>query len=253
MFLAPPDSWGRTPHRRGRSLSWWDAESQCTLVVAEPAAEPALWKQFVSGVQRIYRKYGVEQAIDLDALNRQNDTALFCVGVNDQGTVAGGLRVKGPLTRVEECHAVTEWHGQPGLGTVRARIADRLPAGVLEIKSAWVTDDPGQSGSLTEALGRLGLHCMDLLGARFIVATTAGHALDRWLTTGGVLAADVPAAPYPDARYETRMVWWDQRTFGNLADSKLMDTFRAEAQRLTRRRIAMDAADELAAAAKDFV
>lgn len=253
MFPAPPDSRGRTLHRRGRSLSWWDAESQCTLVVAAPAAEPELWRQFVLGVERIYRKYGVEQAIDLDALNRQNDTALFCVGVNDQRTVAGGLRVKGPLTNVEECHAVTEWNGQPGLGTVRAMIADRLPFGVLEIKSAWVTDDPGQNSSLTEALGRLGLHCMDLLEARFIVATAAGHALDRWLTTGGVLAAGVPAAPYPDARHETRMVWWDQRNFGDLADPELMATFHAEAQRLRRRRIALDAADDLAAAAKGFV
>ncbi|GAA4820294.1 hypothetical protein [Tomitella cavernea] len=34
--------------------------------------------------------------------------------------------------------------------------------------------------------------------------------LDRWCSSGGVVADAVPATPYPDARYRTRIMWWDR-------------------------------------------
>ena len=30
--------------------------------------------------------------------------------------------------------------------------------------------------------------------------------------------APIPATPYPDKRYRTRMMWWDRRTFVNHAE-----------------------------------
>lgn len=32
------------------------------------------------------------------------------------------------------------------------------------------------------------------------------------------MVAHIPAAPYPDERYRTKMMWWDRRTFANYAD-----------------------------------
>ena len=31
------------------------------------------------------------------------------------------------------------------------------------------------------------------------------------------VVAPVPATPYPDDRYRTKMMWWDRRTFANHA------------------------------------
>lgn len=217
------------------SLRWWDAESNCTIIVAEPSAERELWTEYVRGAQHSYHKHGVEQALDVAALHRGDDTALFCVGINESGSVVGGLRAKGPYSAVDECHAVAEWSGQPGLSAVRKMVADRLPFGVVEVKSAWVTDDPEQSRALTDVLARMPLHCMTLLDIQFAVATAAAYVLKRWLSSGGVLASKIPATPYPDARYQTKMMWWDRRTFANHADPKQLSTFFAESVNMSPR------------------
>ncbi|MGE2712754.1 hypothetical protein ACQI4L_01715 [Mycolicibacterium litorale] len=229
-----------------RSLSWWDAASQCTIVVAHPSTEPELWADYVRGAQLSYQKHGVERALDTTALERGDDTALFCAGLNEAGQVVGGVRAKGPYTAVDQCHAVVEWSGQPGLDAVRKMVGDRLPFGVVEIKSAWVSDDPEQSRALTDVLARVPLHSMVLLDVQFAVATAAAYVLNRWLSSGGVLAGKIPATPYPDARYQTKMMWWDRRTFANHADAKQVSTFFAETRQVTAQ---LNRTGELAAAA----
>lgn len=214
------------------SPRWWDSDSGCTIVVAEPAAEPELWAEYVRGAHDSYRKHGVEAALDMGALRRRTDTALFCAGVNESGRVVGGLRVKGPYQSTDECHAVAEWSGQPGLEAVRKMVSDRLPFGVAEVKTAWVTDDPEQSRALTNVLARMPLHSMTLLDIQFAVATAAAYVLKRWLSSGGVLASKIPATPYPDSRYQTKMMWWDRRTFANHADPAQLSAFFAESNHL---------------------
>ncbi|OBB77751.1 MULTISPECIES: hypothetical protein [Mycolicibacterium] len=216
-----------------RNPTWFDSASQCTIVLAQPSTEPELWAEYVRGAQLSYHKHGVERALDTGALERGDDTALFCAGINQAGQVVGGVRAKGPYTAVDECHAVVEWDGQPGLTAVRKMVGDRLPFGVVEIKSAWVSDDPEQSRSLTDVLARVPLHSMLLLDAQFAVATAAAYVLNRWLSSGGVLAAKIPATPYPDARYQTKMMWWDRRTYANHADPKQVSTFFAETRQVT--------------------
>lgn len=215
-----------------RRLTWWDDASQCTIVVAHPSTEPELWADYVRGAQTSYHKHGVEKALDTTALERADDTALFCAGISTAGQVVGGLRAKGPYAEIDECHAVVEWSGQPGLTAVRKMVGDRLPFGVVEMKSAWVSDDPEQSRALTDVLARMPLHSMTLLNAQFAVATAAAYVLNRWLSSGGVLAAKIPATPYPDARYQTKMMWWDRRTFANHADPKQVSTFFAESRQV---------------------
>jgi hypothetical protein len=97
-------------------------------------------------------------------------------------------------------------------------INDRVPFGILEMKSAWVTDDPDRNRSLTKALARSGFHAMALLDNQFCIATSAGHVLDRWRSSGGLVASAIPATPYPDERYRTKMMWWDRRTFARYAE-----------------------------------
>ena len=45
------------------SAQWWDRETDCTLVVSTPWAEPELWDEFIEGALCSYRKHGVEQAV----------------------------------------------------------------------------------------------------------------------------------------------------------------------------------------------
>jgi len=96
-------------------------------------------------------------------------------------------------------------------------INDRVPFGILEMKSAFVTDDPDRNRGVTRALARSGFHAMAAMDLQFCMATSAPHVLDKWSSSGGVVAS-IPATPYPDARYRTKMMWWDRRTFTRNAE-----------------------------------
>jgi hypothetical protein len=229
------DAAGRALDSLERSPSCWDPDSECTIVFAQPAIERDLWTDYVRGACHSYRKHGVERALDMGALHRGDDTILFAACVNDAGRVVGGLRAKGPYQSADECHALLEWTGQPGLDAVRKMVTDRLPFGVVEMKTAWVTDDPERNRQLTSAISRTPLHAMNLLDIQFIVATAASYVLKRWLSSGGVLAARIPATPYPDHRYQTKLAWWDRRTFANHADPKQLSAFFAEQKRMVPR------------------
>jgi hypothetical protein len=200
-------------------ISWFDSDTGCTVVVSTPAADQALWAEFVDGAARSYHRHGIESALDMDALTDEANTQLFHAVVNDSGAVMGGIRAKGPLDSPEESHAIVEWDGRPGLRTVRKMLTDRLPFGVVEMKTAWMSDDPDRSRGISNTLARSPFTTMVLLDAQFVVATAGAHVLNRWRTSGGVVAK-VPATPYPDDRYRTKMMWWDRSTFANNADAE---------------------------------
>ncbi len=210
------------------SAQWWDRTSQCTLVLSTPAAEPELWDDFIEGALRSYRKHGVERAIDPGTLVDPVATSLFLAAVDDAGQVVGGVRAQGPYREAEESHAIVEWAGQTSLPLVRKMIEDRLPFGVVEIKTAWSDDRFPHSRALTPVLARMPLHATFILGAKFAMATAAAHVLDKWRSSGGVVATRIPATPYPDERYETKMMWWDQAEFTRTAEPQQITATRAE-------------------------
>ena len=199
------------------SASWWDPDTECTLVVARPADERDLWAEYLDGAVHSYRRHGVECALDMDQLRSGDDTVLFFAAIDPSGRIAAGVRAKGPLRDADDSHAVVEWEGQPGLKAVRKMINDRAPFGILEMKSAWVTDDRERNRPLTKALARSGFHAMALMDIQFCMATAGAYVLDRWRSSGGVVADHIPPTPYPDERYQTKMMWWDRRTFINHA------------------------------------
>lgn len=200
-------------------ISWFDSDTECTVVVSTPAADPALWADFVDGAARSYHRHGIERALDMDSLTDESNTQLFHAVVNDAGAIMGGIRAKGPLDSPEESHAIVEWENRPGLRTVRKMLSDRLPFGVVEMKTAWMSDDPGRSRAISSTLARSPFTTLALLDAQFVVATAGSHVLNRWRTSGGVVAK-IPATPYPDDRFLTKMMWWDRSTFANTADAE---------------------------------
>lgn len=199
-----------------RNLSWRDADTECQFVLSQPSLDPDLWQEYVAGAYRSYRQHDIECALDPEALRTGKDTVMFFAALDTTGQMLAGARAVGPLRSPKEAHALAEWTGQPGQQEVRTMIADRLPFGILEIKTAWKVDDPARNRSLTEILARIGFHMTALLDVQFFMATSATFLLDKWRTSGGVVAP-IPATPYPDERFRTRLIWWDRRTFAEHA------------------------------------
>jgi hypothetical protein len=197
-------------------MSWWDPDAECTVKIARPSDDDTLWREYLAGAERSYRKHGVSAAIDVDAIRDAGDTTIFWTMLDSTGSVLGGVRAVGPLTSPDESHAVVEWAGQPSLPQVRKMITDRLPFGVVEMKTAWVTDDRDRNKQLTNSLARAGCQVLAVLGVQFCMATCAHHVLERWQSSGGVVAP-VRSTPYPDERYRTKMMWWDRLTVASLA------------------------------------
>jgi hypothetical protein len=233
MGVSQLDATVRSDLRLASSVGWWDADTECTLVMSQPSVDPDLWTGFLHGAQRSYRKHGVDSALDVAAIRSGQDTVLFWATVDAAGRILGGVRAKGPLRSADDSHAVVEWAAQPGLRTVRKMITDRVPFGILEMKSAWVTDDPQRNRLLTRALARSGFHAMALLDIQFCMATAGGHVLDRWRSSGGIVAP-IPATPYPDQRYQTKMMWWDRRTFANHAEPEQVSKILTEIMALSK-------------------
>jgi hypothetical protein len=230
--LDPP---ARFDFRLTENIAWWDHDAGCTLVLSQPSLDPALWGEYLRGAQHSYRQHGVERALDFEGIRGGEDTILFWAAVDPAGRVVGGVRAKGPLRSADESHAVLEWAGRPGAAAVEKMIDDRLPFGVLEMKSAWICDDANRNRAITKAIARSGFHAMPLLDNQFCMATGAAQVLDRWRCSGGVLASAIPATPYPDERYRTRMMWWDRRTFANHGEPHQVSKILTEIMQVTRR------------------
>jgi hypothetical protein len=217
MTAIPLDVADLDEFRLRHALSWHDPDIDCTLVVSQPSADPDLWAEYSIGAHRSYRKHGVECALDVDALRTGADTIMFLAVIDDTGRMVAGARAKGPLRSADESHAVVEWAGQPGQQDVRKMITDRVPFGIAEVKSAWVTDELDRNRRLAAVLARSPFHVMALLDIQFCMATAAAYALNRWRSSGGVVAG-IPATPYPDERYQTKMMCWNRSDFVNYAE-----------------------------------
>lgn len=226
--FAPPSF----PFRENVSLRLADAN--CRLVVSSPALDPTLWTEYLAGAVRSYAKHGVERTLNIDAIRDGADTRLFFAAVDNRDRVIGGERVVGPLWSADDSHAVIEWGGSPGAVTVRKMINDRVPFGVVEVKSAWAQSDLPYRDAIATALARTALPIMALLGVQFVMATAAAHVLDRWRASGGLVAAAIPAVAYPDERYRTKMMWWDRSTIANHAEPKELSRMYTETSELMR-------------------
>jgi hypothetical protein len=215
-----------------RQRSYSDPQSGCRFVVAAPSARPDLWRAYLAGAARSYRKHGVESVLEYDQICDGESTSLFFVAIQGDGRVVGGMRAQGPYSVPEQSHALIEWAGQPEAADVRNLISDRIRFGAIEMKTGWVSDLASNRDALTGALARMFVHAMTILDARFAFGTAAIHALDRWKTTGGVVTEELTPVPYPDERYRTTMIWWDRRTFADHAHPSQLSPILAESAQL---------------------
>jgi hypothetical protein len=228
--LAVPAS---VDFRMTRRVAWFDVDSDCTFVMSQPSVDPDLWLQYLYGAEETYLKYGVESALDVPAIRDGHDTTIFWATINTAGQVVGGVRATGPLQCADDSHAVLEWAGHAGEQDVRAMINERVSLGIAEIKTAWVTDDPSQNHPLTKFIGRCTVELMSVLGIRFAMATSADYLLSRWRPSGCVVAP-IPATPYPNDRYRTKLLWWDRDTFADHAEPEQVSKVFFETSEISR-------------------
>lgn len=221
------------PQRMGSPLSYRDGAAHCTLVATTPAESPTLWQDYLDGALANYRKYGVGSVLDIDEVCDGRSTSLFFAAVADDGQVLGGVRTQGPYTCAEQSHAIAEWAGDPGQPEVRRMISERLAFGVIEIKTAWVSDTAQYRHELADSIPRTAVHAATLLGARYAFATSAVHTLQRWTTTGSEVVGSLIPVPYPDERYRTTMIWLDRWTFAQQAAAWQLQEIMAESAQLS--------------------
>jgi hypothetical protein len=208
-----------------------DLLSGCTFVVARPCEQPQLWLAYLDGAVRSYRKHDVEAALEYAAVVDGASTALFFVALDPNNQVVGGMRAQGPYLRTIQAHALAEWDGREGTVALQEEITARLADGVIEMKTGWVDETFVNRRKLTAALARIPLHSIRLMGVRWAMCTVGQHAVVRWQTTGGIVSEGVCSVGYPDHRYRTVLVWWDQQTFAQLtAPEQLPHVIRESAQ-----------------------
>jgi hypothetical protein len=207
---------------------WRDQATGCWVTASTPEAEPDLWCRYLEGARQSYQRHGLDWVLDLDAIRDGDDTALFFAAVEPSGRVVGGTRVVGPLVVPEDSHALEEWTGNPGRATLRHMIANRLPFGIVEVKSAWANTEDYGSRAISTVLARTALPMMTLLGVQFVMATAAAHVLEQWRSSGGVVAERIPAAAYPNENYRTKVMWWDHRTISRYAEPEQFKLMCAE-------------------------
>jgi hypothetical protein len=197
--------------------SYRDLKSGCLFVYATPAEQPRLWNEFLRGALASYERYGVQSVLEYDKVRDGSTTAMFIAALDAAGNVVGGMRAQGRYDSPADAHAVSEWAGRPGEALLWGDIEDRLPLGVIEMKSGWVSESTPMRRELTSALARVVLHSMRLMEVDYALCTVAQHAVHRWETTGARVSSMIPAVAYPDDRYRTVPMWWDIKSAESLS------------------------------------
>lgn len=202
-------------------------------MVARPAQQPVLWQSYLDGARASYQKHGVESVLEYDRIRDGSSTALFFAALQPDGQVAGGMRVQGPYDCADQAHAVEEWAAFDDDAEVRHEISERIPAGVIEMKTGWVSSTAWRRTEITTGLARLFVHSINLMGVRYAFGTVGMHAVKRWQTTGGVVSANIAPIAYPNNRYRTVLMWWDRETFADLAAIEQLPAIMDESAQLT--------------------
>jgi nitroreductase len=208
-----------------------DRGSGLPIVAGHPGEAPRRWRAYLDGATARYRHHGVESALERDRVEDGRTVSLFWVAL-DGNRVVAGLRCHGPLASPTEARALVELGDHPHLADVHADLEAAVDQGVVEIKGAWVELNHASSPALSQALARCHLHSMEWFAARFAICTAPTHAQRVWCTAGAVCADHLAPVAYPDARFATRLLWWDRHQVAARAEAAQLRLFATEAAEL---------------------
>ena len=189
--------------------SFVDERSGLRMELHWPRPGASRWREYLDGAEARYRRYGLDALVTRPDLDGGGTASLVFVAVDDHDRVVGGVRCHGPLLSVASAAALQELDGSPRLGRVHRMVAQRLAAGVVEIKGGWTTGGGAHPG-LSDALARCHVHAMNWFAVRWAMCTASLTTATRWATSGGRPMPGLAPVPYPDNRYETVLLWWER-------------------------------------------
>ncbi|MFH5211247.1 hypothetical protein [Antrihabitans spumae] len=218
------------------SLASYRLTPQTLFVVTTPTESPQLWTEYLAGALAGYRRFDVEAALNLDQIRDGTTSIRFAAAVDSSGTVVGGVRYA-LYESAETASAVLMWNGYEGRDDLYRLVKSRIDEGIVESKAAFVSPDSPDRREIARAIGRAGAVVpMVTTQARWALGVAGDdHAIAHWQSAGSIKEpADLPGAPYPDARYHATPLWWDRTTYldNPLADPVQRELIRSEAAQL---------------------
>ena len=179
------------------------------LRLVNPGADPTVGEDFYAGQTQAYSEFAAEKAAKRLLQADIDDGSVYLVIAQDEhtGELAGGLRLylRPPGIRLPVERVLADNH------SLHAQLTERSRRGIAEISGFWAHSQWRGTG-LGAALVRLAIAAMPLLGAEQGIAFSHHHMRSLVTPIGWVVDAAAGRIPYPDARYESSVIWIDPLT-----------------------------------------
>ena len=85
LTTPPPSRFDAAPY-------FFDPHSKVRFETHTPCACPDRWERYLAGAVATYRAYGVEEALEIDAIQNGSSTSLFVVGISLTQEIVAGVR-----------------------------------------------------------------------------------------------------------------------------------------------------------------
>lgn len=171
-----------------------------------PGADPAFVRNFAARQLESYAEFAVSKvAAAVSEEDCEQEGVYFIVALKQStGELVGGLRIHvarpGLLLPVERA--------LPTVGRLRVLLPLYRARGLAEMSGVWVQATLRGSG-LSGVMTRAGIAVMPLLQVRHVIAFTHHHVLRFWTPCGFAVDRRFGTHAYPDARYESSLIWLD--------------------------------------------
>lgn len=180
-----------------------------------PAERPDRWAAYLDGAIREFRRYGLGDLIDRQALERAEGVSLFFVGVDADDRVVAGIRCHGPLEGPAASQALAEMSTSAEAHEHRRLMEAATRYGVIETKGAWREMSGSGNPLVATTISRCCVHAIEWLGSELELAAVADR-IEPIVAEHGGRRVGTDAVPFPSERYRTILVSWRRARYGEL-------------------------------------
>jgi molybdopterin/thiamine biosynthesis adenylyltransferase len=193
--------------------------------VHHPHERPDLWRAYLEGGERQYKKYKLAKVFGRESLEDGAAVSMFFVGMDAGGEMVAGFRCHGPLERPEQCAALAEMAHTSEAERLAETVTSFLPYGLIETKGAWSSVHGGHLSF--KAIFRCGMHALNWFGSEYCVGTMSDRFAADVVGSGGIIFGNEPA-PFPNHDYNTLLAVWRRSRIIDSAAAEEMQQLRRE-------------------------
>ena len=168
------------------------------FTVTRAALAPDLARALIDGQREAMRPFGIDHIVHGEIWPE----AYLVAAESEPGRPVAGLR----LEQRTADHRLPLERALALPDETQAKLDQRTAAGIVELCGLWVAQ-PAPERDLGDRLVRLGLAVAAAEGLAHVVAFGGQHSLPLALRTGFHFEGGEPVFPYPDPRYQSRLVW----------------------------------------------